>query len=306
MNEEAQDPYINSLKATRQSTAVLKVKLASIRSSNPKCLVFAFEGDNDKSTYYQWVKRIRAGLTYEPFPCGGKRQVLEFREMLRRDLGDLAERVFFFIDRDFDDYRGFDPEPATTFMTDRYSVENYLVTRDVLEELLKDEFHCHAEPNVRKGVLDHFDERLAEFLACTKAINFRLFVARRKKFELTRTIPNRINNIAQISLDSIQPAEGGPEQIIAFEEQLDGEEEASLLAEFEQLDPRARYRGKFAHMFLMRTLELMAADRRSDNRVIFARMDRPRPVNVAAITIGMLASKSAVPEGLPDFIQAVQ
>jgi hypothetical protein len=107
-------------------------------------------------------------VVYEPFPCGGKRQVLEFREMLRRDLGNLASRVYFFIDRDFDEYRGFQPDPATTFATDQYSIENYLVTRQVLEELLKDEFHCHAEPEVRSACLDVFDERLSQFLAATK------------------------------------------------------------------------------------------------------------------------------------------
>jgi hypothetical protein len=88
--------------------------------------------------------------------------------MLRRDLGNLASRVYFFIDRDFDEYRGFQPDPATTFATDQYSIENYLVTRQVLEELLKDEFHCHAEPEVRSACLDVFDERLSQFLAATK------------------------------------------------------------------------------------------------------------------------------------------
>ncbi|WP_456744867.1 DUF4435 domain-containing protein [Bradyrhizobium sp. USDA 4354] len=48
--------------------------------------------------------------------------------------------MYFFVDRDFDDFRGFQSDPATTFCTDQYSIENYLVTREVLEELLKDDF----------------------------------------------------------------------------------------------------------------------------------------------------------------------
>src|ERR1700692_2569751 len=102
------DSYVNKLRAARQRPAVLKIKLASVRSCNPGCLVFAFEGDLDKGAYYQWVKRLRSELVYEPLPCGGKRHVLEFREMLKRDLGGLATRVYFFIDRDFDEFRGFE------------------------------------------------------------------------------------------------------------------------------------------------------------------------------------------------------
>ncbi|OKO75534.1 DUF4435 domain-containing protein [Bradyrhizobium sp. AS23.2] len=109
MNEETKktsDAYIAKLKDARKSPAVLKTKLAILRSKLPNCLVFAFEGDADKAVYFQWVRRIRPDLSYEPFPCDGKKQVFLFREMLRRDLTGLASRVHFFIDRDFDDLAG--------------------------------------------------------------------------------------------------------------------------------------------------------------------------------------------------------
>jgi hypothetical protein len=300
------DPYINKLRAARSSPAVLKIKLASVRSSNSNCLVFAFEGDTDKGAYFQWVKRLRSELVYEPFPCGGKRQVLEFREMLRRDLGGLAKRVYFFIDRDYDDYREFAPEPHTTFMTDQYSVENYMVTRPVLEELLKDEFHCHAAPDVRSALLNDFDKRLEEFLLSTKAINFRLFIARKRKFVLQKNLPLRINGIAHVALDKTEALANGPEQIIAFEEQVAQEEFAALKAEFEGLDPQKRYRGKFNLLFFMRWLELLAADRASGQSRHFCVLGPPRGVNTAALTVGSLASKSEPPIGLADFLEAVQ
>lgn len=302
----AEDPYLNKLKSARQRPAVLKVKLASVRSSNPNCLIFAFEGDADKGAYFQWVRRLRSELVYEPFPCGGKAQVLEFREMLKRDLGGLARRVYFFIDRDFDEYRGYAADPATTFATDQYSVENYLVTREVLEELLKDEFHCHAEPAVRNVVLGEFDRRLAEFLTSTKAINFRLFIARKKKFTLERNLPTRINNVASVALNRVSEIATGPEQIIAFQEQVDLVDYAALKGEFEALDPQKRYRGKFNLLFFMKWLELLAVDRRSDTSIHFDKLGQPKGVNTGAITIGMLASKSQPPQGLEAFLAAVQ
>ncbi|UFX42102.1 DUF4435 domain-containing protein [Bradyrhizobium sp. 41S5] len=260
----SQDAYVNKLRAARDRPAVLKTKLASVRSSSPGCLVFAFEGDLDKGAYFQWVKRLRSDLVYEPFPCGGKRQVLEFREMLRRDLGGLAARVYFFIDRDFDDFRGFDPDPATTFATDQYSVENYLVTREVLEELLKDEFHCHAEPEIRNACLAVFDQRLTEFLTATEAINFRLFIARKNGFTLQKHLPTRINNVALVALDSVSPIAVGPEQVVIFNEQVSLEQFDTLKAEFPKLNPQKRYRGKFNLLFFMKWLDLLAADRAAE------------------------------------------
>jgi hypothetical protein len=299
------DPYVNKLRAARNRPAVLKVKLAAVRSSNPGCLVFAFEGDLDKGAYYQWVKRLRPQLTYEPFPCGGKRLVLEFREMLKRDRGGLAARVYFFIDRDFDEFRGFDPDPATAFATDQYSVENYLVTREVLEELLKDEYHCHAEPSVRNACLDEFDERLGEFLAATEAINFRLFIARQNGFELKKHLPGRINAIAVVSLEGVSQVTTGPEQIIVFDEQVRLEDFEALKEQFSSLNPQKRYRGKFNLLFFMKWLELLAADRASENSVHFNTLASRRGVNTGGITIGMLASKSGVPSGLGEFLQTV-
>ncbi|MDN3273377.1 DUF4435 domain-containing protein [Frankia sp. RB7] len=299
------DEYVNKLRAARERPAVLKVKLASVRSSNPGCLVFAFEGDADKGAYFQWVKRLRSDLVYEPFPCGGKRQVLEFREMLKRDLGDLAARVYFFIDRDFDEFRGFDADPATTFATDQYSIENYLVTREVLEELLKDEFHCHAEPDVRSKCLDVFDKRLAEFLAATEAINFRLFIARRNGFVLKKHLPTRINGIAQVALDAVNPVAIGPEKIVIFDEQVTIERFQALKEDFAALNPPMHYRGKFKLLFFMKWLELLAADRAAQNSTHFEKLKNPKGVNSGGITIGALASKSDAPIGLKDFLHTV-
>ncbi|MET4297029.1 hypothetical protein ABIB06_007829 [Bradyrhizobium sp. LB8.2] len=299
------DPYVNRLRAARERPAVLKVKLASVRSSNPDCLVFAFEGDVDKGAYFQWVKRLRTDLVYEPFPCGGKRQVLEFREMLKRDLGDLAARVYFFVDRDFDDFRGFDADPATAFATDQYSIENYLVTREVLEELLKDEFHCHAEPDIRNKCLDVFDRRLAEFLGATEAINFRLFIARKSGFTPKKHLPTRINGIAQVALDAVNPIAIGPENIVIFEEQVGAEQFKSLKEEFATLNPQKRYRGKFSLLFFMKWLELLAADRAAQTSTHFSKLKGPKGVNSGGITVGALASKSEAPIGLKEFLHTV-
>ncbi|UQR61818.1 DUF4435 domain-containing protein [Bradyrhizobium sp. C-145] len=303
--KQPQDGYISRLKEARKSPAVLKIRLANLRSRRPNCLVFAFEGDADKAVYFQWVRRVREELCYEPFPCDGKKQVFSVREMLRRDLTSLASRVYFFVDRDFDDMAG-NEESADTFMTDQYSVENYLVTKEVFEELLKDEFHCHAEPQVREHLLAEFERRYSEFLQIIKEVNKRLYIARRLGIRLTKQLPDSINHLAVVALNSVTASTHQPDAIVAFSSAPCKQDEDRLADEFSQLDPPTRYRGKFNHLFLMKWLDLLCCERRDANSNMFPGLNKARVVNIQGITLGMLASKSSLPTGFRDFIQAVQ
>jgi len=298
-----QDTHIEEIRTARKSPAVLKTQLISLRGQLPNCIVFAFEGDNDKPVYYQWVKQIRADLCYEPFVCGGKKQVFEFREMLARDLGGLSNRVYFFIDRDFDDLRGYDDSPVM-FMTDRYSVENYLVTARVFDELLKDEFHCHAEPRLRKEIIERFEKRLEEFFTATKDINRRLFIARRLKLQLLKKLPDGINRLAIVDLSCVSAAKIQPQELVVLAQEPDHKDAERLSAEFEKLVPIERYRGN--HLFFMKWLELLCADRKKQDSKLFSRLEQSRVVSFQGMTPGMLASKSDYPIGLREFIASVE
>jgi hypothetical protein len=294
--------YIEKLKASRKSPAVLKVRLAKIRGARPRSIIFAFEGDTDKAVYFQWVRRIRPDLNYEPFPCDGKSEVFQFQDMLERDKGELQRGVYFFIDRDFDDSRGREID-ARTFMTDRYSVENYLVGPWVLEELLKDEFHCHAEPIIRANILETFCRQLAEFLALTREVNYRVFVARRLGLKIG-DLSVKTRRLAKIELTSVSQADDSASDVVVFNREPTREELEKLAAEFETLDPSSRYRGKFNYAFFMKWLQLLASERAHSNSLIFGGLTERR-INYAGITVGMLASKSLLPEQLGSFIDAV-
>ena len=93
---------IQTMRDARDVPAVLKSKLTVLRSVAPEIAVFAFEGIDDKTVYYHWIKQIAPGLFYEPLVCKGKTKVLALRELLDRDKGTLKKNVYFFIDHDFD------------------------------------------------------------------------------------------------------------------------------------------------------------------------------------------------------------
>lgn len=298
------DPYIQKLKNARNKNAVLKFRLASLRSHLPNIPVLAFEGPEDKTIYFHWIRRVRPDLSYEPFPCSGKRQVLRFREMLSRDLGGLSNNVYFFIDRDFDDLAGY-PAGADLFMTDRYATENYLVCGEVLVELLKIEYHCHGRPEVRDCIIQLFSAMYAEFLAATREINRRLFVAKRLGIELASHVPQKINEIAVIELQRILPCSVAPDCSVRYSEAPSTEDESKGNSEFDTLDPPTRYRGKFALAFFMRWLECLADDYEEVASNLFGGIDRSTKIPRSEITLGNLASKSPLPEGFAAFVAAI-
>lgn len=299
----AVDQQVETLKSGRRSPAVAKARLIILRSERPGCVVFAYEGDDDKSAYAQWVRRIREDLAYEPFPCDGKTQVFELQDLLEKDLSGLATGVFFFVDRDFDDLRGRAPSESV-FMTDKYSVENYLVSDTVLEELLKDEFHCHAAPGVRSKVLDLFKAQRDRFVAVANEANFKIFLARQLKIKTLDQLPRRMRSIADVKLADVNAADPRLECQIKLQTDPSPQDRDRLKAEFDRLHPPDRHRGKFLFAFFLAWLKALAIDRNDESSQIFAGLT-PKAVNVSAFSVGLFASKADMPPDLRAFIEAV-
>jgi hypothetical protein len=298
------DRYLERMKAARNGSAVLKIRLANLKSSIPRCLVFAFEGIDDKTIYFHWIRRIKPELQYEPFPCDGKDQVLQLREILERDLGDISENVYFFVDRDFDDLRGRQPS-SNTFMTDRYSVENYLVCKDVVFELLKNEFHCNSDVSARVSILEIFEVVYAQYLVQTELINFRLFLARRLNIRLKTPLPDKVGRLASVLLETIHASSYSAIDIVQPEREPSDDEKNVLFEEFNSFNRQERYRGKFALLFFLKWLENLALDRNSKTPKLFGDQLGAKKVKFQNIGLDSLASKAHLPLGLRDFLCAL-
>ncbi len=298
------DKQVARMRRARDSVAILKYRLVMLRNSSPDIPILAFEGLEDKTVYYIWIQRLR-DLSYEPFPCFGKEKVLEFFKMLLRDLGDLDRGVYFFVDRDFDDLAGTQDDPRI-FMTDRYSIENYLVEERVLDEILKNELQCHANAEVRRVIVEKFSARYAEFLKVTKELNFRLFAAKTNGITLQGPLPDSVGDIAEITLEKISPTRRSPEKLITLKRELTHEEERSTREEFSRLDPRKRYRGKFCLMFFERWLKYLVAEYALHNSQYFLGLVRDAKAKQSEITIAGFANKSEVPDGLKAFVENIR
>nr|WP_288500434.1 DUF4435 domain-containing protein [uncultured Pseudomonas sp.] len=296
------DGYLQSMKISRNSTAVLKHGLITLRSEVGDLAIFVFEGVDDKIVYHHWINRIRADLEYEPYVCEGKKYVLRLLQAVNSDLNGLRERVYFFVDKDFDEMAEH-PDCDNLFVTDCYAVENYLVDAHTFKGVMRTHFHCGGGVKRRDRIVEFYSEIYSAFLEVTKEINFRTFASR--KLRIGAVLPDKASKIATINLLSVEPLGLDVKQIVRLDREPTENEERALRQEFDKLNAANHYRGKYAYMFYKRWIDLAIKDRNADeNSELFNEVK----TNAKATTVSLdcLAAKSSMPKGLKNFIKVIE
>lgn len=297
------DGLLQVLKNSRNRSAVLKTQLVVLKSSLRNPTVFVFEGPEDKTVYHHWISKVNYAQPYEPFVCNGKSQVLKLFSAVQKDVNGLGENVYFFVDKDFDPVCDH-PVSKNIFLTEAYSVENYIVRTETVVELLKTHFHFLPDIALRAQLVALFDQLYLEFLSVTREINFRSFVCRHLKIEAVPGLPKKLNKLAVVGLESVSAADDSAENVIKFSREPSQAELDMARAEFSKLTAKRDYRGKYAMMFLMRWLDLLVRDRNADDSKFFKAVKTAEAV--APVNLDCVASRSVFPPGLSDFLGQVR
>lgn len=298
---EIEDPYVQYFLSNRDSPARQKIKLAEFRAKYPEGLIFSVEGVDDKQVYFHWIRSIAPDLQYEMHICGTKDDALKLLDALRRDQTDLAKDVYFLLDNDFDGLKGREPGPEV-FLTPAYSIENYLVCINVLDDVLRVELHCHGEPQCRANVREAFSKIYTQFLEVTKSLNWRIYLARRAKIRQVGALPSKLSEIAVVSLLEVAASDTAAGDAVVLEREPSAVEIEHHKPDFDSLIPQMNYRGKFAFQFFQRWLRLLASDRCSEQSRLFGKtISALSPTN--NFTLDMMASRSRPPRELNDFLQ---
>ncbi|WP_162592891.1 DUF4435 domain-containing protein [Variovorax sp. PBL-E5] len=295
--------YIENLRKRREVPAVTKTEFATFASGVPADhRILVFEGRDDKIAYAHWLRRIANDFRYEALIRHNKAAVLKLHESLSGDLTGLSRRALYFVDRDFDDLQGHATSTAI-FMTDCYSIENYCVTTEVFEDVLRDEFHCNGINEARAELLQLFRDVYGDFLMKTKPLNLRIYIARKLAISQDDKLPSRLNQIAAVGLHRVDAVEGRLSETVLLEREPTEVEAQALTVEFEKLEPGARYRGKFALMFFVRWLELLRIERLGNLSGIFAAYGQPQFKVRGDFSFDVLVSRVSPPPGLKEFLE---
>jgi len=295
---------VERLRSARTRRVVIKTKFVTLRGRCPDEIILVFEGDDDKVVYGRWIMRVRPELRYEVFLCDGKKGVAQLKEMLDKDLGNLANEVYYFIDRDFDDFGGI-ANDNNVYMTPSYSFENFVVSREVVGSILRDEFPLHELAHVRERILQVFDEIYRDFVWITGQFNWLLFQARRQNIPLLGTLPRRVSQLAAVGVRSVGISQMQPDDAVVLSSPVDSAISSALRADFADLNPFVRYRGKNALMFLSRWLTLLAEEYVSRDTDLFLGCPEGGAVRHAEFTLGSFAAKSEIPKCFAEFVEAI-
>ena len=281
------------------SSAVLKMKFIALRGRMQNVNIFAFEGVDDKFVYYHWIKQLKNDLEYVPFLCGGKGDAIKLMNSLERDVNGLRNRVYFFIDRDYDQEKyEFDGLYVTSF----YSFENYLARSEVLAEILKNDFHLHGRPDLIAYIDSIYCKLEGKFFEIVRDLNLVLFVASSLKIKRNTKLPDRIGALADIEIDDINSKFENVFELIDLERNPTLEEVNLNRGVFDKLDPRDRYRGKFNILFFKRFLEIIYQEIKKPNDDFFKNALQDGLVPKLNLTIDTIASRSKAPKCFSTFI----
>lgn len=285
----------------KRSPAVLRIALLQIRGRFPDLKILVFEGVDDVGVYQEWIRRFRDESWFRPLPGSGKTQLLGLLRQLLSEGSELLSDVRFFVDQDYDGVADADRCP-NLFVTDRYSIENYLCDRRVVDEIIVDELRCATDFRALDAALNAFDDF---FQSLIEALLEPMAIYRAGVLGGTPVVkkPEKLNGNLDIDLFWVRPKISWTE-VVQFDPMPSEDciEEAKIY-----LTSAAGFmhRGKWLLSVVRAWLGLVYSDRKSDNPKIFASTVKALGPSLDQIPMRSLAARSSVPVGFGDFIQMI-
>ena len=258
--------FLAELRRSRRSPATAYTEFLSQQS--PTSLHIFVEGDNDSSFYRNFFIPYREKFnTLKFYDCGGKHQVYETRHkiMARKDppVWSNTMVLLYFVDKDLSDLLQEDhPIGTDIFVTDYYSVENYLVSEEMLEIIWTDlfNFYGNSEPEF-PPVREKFQEELQRFYDYIRPVM--IWIIHHKKNRVRfRFHDIKLHELFEVNESlELRCIEGDVQSLIA---KLDRscnlmtttqclEEEKDIL----ELNPKTYIRGKFEVWFFLQFLKAL-------------------------------------------------
>lgn len=156
--------YVERLRNYRSSRTATVHKFLTNYDPNSERVYAFVEGDADEAFYRTQIQKyvLEQKLIYT-YNCEGKAGVANaYKDVIGRY--PHCERVLFFLDKDVDDIVGIQwPNDPRIFVTEYYSIENYVVSREALIRYFKDYVKIRKVEVDIDQVLNQFDADLAHF-----------------------------------------------------------------------------------------------------------------------------------------------
>ena len=159
------------------------IKILSQYKTNDNTIFCLVEGVEDNSFYRHFFEIYKENIPVKYIVCNGKQNVIDNYNDLDWQFYD-KKRILFFIDKDFDDYIEIETlNDENVFITDYYSIENYLVDEKILEKFITDNCLITSESVIQLAV-ENLKKQHKIFVKQLKMISAWMMYCRKNNFEV--------------------------------------------------------------------------------------------------------------------------
>ena len=271
----------------------------------PNHLYCFFEG-KDNPYYVPRIKKFTQN--YHPINCGGRSKVLEVHRLIKNQKVYNKYKKAFFIDKDFNETLAL--QNPIIFETPCYSIENLYVKDLVFKEILSNEFHLSETTNpLHQKYLALYKNRQKEFHQAILLFNawYSCLISIRNE----KNIPTGVQledkfpkGFIQISIDEVlqkytlQDLQNKTPNALEINEEILN----IKMQDFSNCDASKIFRGKYEMEFLIKFIDCMLADSKSNNETLKVSFGNPL-VNQQAISLFNIYAET--PEELNIYINSV-
>lgn len=160
------------------------VWLNYIQSKNikPCAYYFFFEG-YDRVYYLNKFKELYSKIKgdkpeIQHFDCGGKAEVNKLYHKLEKD-NERLEKMMFIVDKDYEDRQQINEH---FFQTEYYSLENYYTSKEVVAEIIEEEFGFNSGSEAFEEIISNYTVSHEKFIE--KLTDYNIFALTCKKNEI--------------------------------------------------------------------------------------------------------------------------
>jgi hypothetical protein len=155
--------FLENLKSARFTPVAIRQRFR-IEYNSARADVYAFFESTDDDTFYRRyiVHRMQPEGRLRAYFCGNKQSVWYHYEFAEQE--DKLFNTLFFVDKDLDDFTGHAlPVRKQIFVTDYYSIENYICTEQAVASILEQVIFLPDEQDSYSTIVHEFRDGLEEF-----------------------------------------------------------------------------------------------------------------------------------------------
>ena len=247
---------IEKLRESRDAPQVVFVDYLKVRERAKSDIVLIFEGKECPVFYLSKINQILSGYTFHQLIARGKKNVLNFRNLVQRNISTRDDKNLYFVDKDYDDIPA-SGESDDLYVTRGYSIENELINWNIIQSFIKANFDIadYDDMNAVLSIKDSFEKYINLYLSKSKEVHQVVYFCRKSNIECTPggdiysllsfDFKNEIFSTQYLTIDDL-----------LYKLKIDIKDHVKVKASytsfqgFDELDEKLSWRGKYHYSFL--------------------------------------------------------